>query len=585
MNLYKKKIRKQKRRLFISVAASLFALSVIVSSIFAVVTYNAEKQLLFSQAYSDWSDMLVNLQNIFQEPYINSGNLSTSTSTSYYAEYYMNTYLSQDEQVFAIDNNGVTVAETKNALPVDFSSYPYYREEGTGCIDYTTFRSSMTDEQYKKITDYLSQGETEDSKYYELLCTYYYYYKGNIIPKTLEIVETKEENVWYVQDEIIERFELNMNIINSTIMESATLYKNGDMQRNVIDKEFVFGNYSRENIIDHILSHSEDIPKTDNNIFYYTYSIDNNEYTIFASNVYVSGSEGRLYDYEGFSYIYFNISSFSMRTSDNNIKTYTVYYAKSFDVLESCFDSIAFIFIYIFALFAIVGIILAAVIWHTMKRQITQEEKLRITTNAMAHDLKTPLFIISGYAENLKENIHTDKREHYADVICEQTTEMNLLIHQMLDFSRLEGLNYQLNTEEFDLVELTAELLDKYAGINLEQDIEFVYDKTVMLKAEKRLIKSSLENLIDNAIKYSDKQKAISIEINDKRFTITNSCNTISKKELKQIWEPYRRIDDHNDKKGNGLGLSIVKTIFDLHKFKYGAKYRDGFITFWFRWK
>ena len=67
----------------------------------------------------------------------------------------------------------------------------------------------MTDGQYKKITDYLLSDKTDDGSYYELLCREFYYYKGDIIPKNIEIVKTTEGNVWYVQDEVIEYFELH----------------------------------------------------------------------------------------------------------------------------------------------------------------------------------------------------------------------------------------------------------------------------------------------------------------------------------------------------------------------------------------
>lgn len=583
MSLYKKKIKKQKRRLFISVAASLFALSVIVSSIFAILTYNTEKQLLASNAYTDWYNTLVQSQPSYtiettfeQEEYFDD-----------YIEYYLNKYHSENEQIILLDDDGA-VKKTGNALPVDFSSYPYYQESGTGCIDFENFRASMTDEQYEKICYYLLSEPTDDGKYYELLCTDYYFNKGDIVPITVEIVATEKDNVWYVQDEVIERFELALNVD-----EKNELYKSGDMQRNVIDKEFVFGNYSREDLIGKVLGKSTElIGQNDTMVYHFDVDDSTDGNAVYYYSQFSTDSERPttpddclFSDDKPFSYIFFNANSFSVRTGTDDVKIYTLYYAQSFNVLENCFNRIAFIFIYIFALFTIVGVILAAVIWHTMKRQIKQEENLRSTTNAMAHDLKTPLFIISGYAENLKENIYTDKREHYADVICRQTNEMNLLIHQMLDFSRLESLNYQLSREKFYLAELTAELLEKYKGINLTQDIMFVCDKAAVLNGDKRLIKCAIENLIDNAIKYSDEKEAICISIKDKKFTISNSCNTISKKEIKKLWQPYCRIDKHNNEKGNGLGLSIVKNIFDLHKFKYGAKYRDGMIIFWFKWK
>ena len=555
MNAYKRKIRKQKRRLFISVAASLFALSVIVSSVFTVVTFNTEKQLCYSDASSYASDLFAYLENRL-------------ANEREYADYYINTELSKDEQLILIDNDGVTVAQTRNALPVDFKSYPYYQEEGIGCIDFDSFKSSMTDEQYKKITDYLLSEKTDDCSYYELLCREFYYYNGDIKPKSIEIVKTIEENVWYVQDEVIEHFELE-----PVVVDGLTLYKNGDMQRNVIDKEFVFGNYSRENLFNKVRQNMN--TDDENNIFSYVFSIDGSE---IYYKTYGLGNESSLVDDGNFSYLYAYYTSFSVRDDNGDVKIYSGTYVKRLNVLESCFNRIAFILIYIFVIFVIVGIILAAVIWHTMKKQLVQEEKLRIITNAMAHELKTPLFVIGGYAENLLDNINCDKNEHYAQVILQKSKDVNELVERMLNYSRLDSGYDTLHIEKANLTELVKDILENYDSnrINLE------YDNEIFINADKRMMKCAIENLVDNAIKYSDEQDSINIKISDKRFSVSNPCEKLIKSEIDKLWEPYHRLPQHSSESGHGLGLPIVKRIFELHKFKYSASYSDGYITFWF---
>lgn len=557
MNVYKRKIKKQKRRLFISVAASLFALSVIVSAVFTVVTFNTEKQLLYSDASSYASDLFAYLENL-------------SVNERDYAGYFINSTLSKDEQLILIDNDGVTVAQTKNALPVDFKSYPYYQEEGIGCIDFDSFKSSMTDEQYKKITDYLLSEKTDDGCYYELLCREFYYYNGDIKPKSIEIVKTIEENVWYVQDEVIEHFELEPIII-----DGLTLYKNGAMQRNVIDKEFVFGNYSRENLFNKVRQNMN--TDDENNIFSYVFSIDGSE---IYYNTYGLGNESSLVDDGNFSYLYAYYTSFSVRDDNGDVKIYSGTYVKRLNVLESCVNRIAFILIYIFVIFMIVGIILAAVIWHTMKKQLVQEEKLRITTNAMAHELKTPLFIIGGFAENLLENINTDKHSHYAGVILEKTGDVNELVERMLDYSRLDSGYDTLYIEKVNLTNLVKDIFENYDSnrINLE------YDNEIFINADKRMMKCAIENLVDNAIKYSDEQDSINIKISDKRFSVSNPCEKLIKSEIDKLWEPYHRLPQHSSESGHGLGLPIVKRILRLHKYKCGATYGNGVITFWFEY-
>lgn len=556
MNAYKRKIRKQKRRLFISVAASLFALSVIVSAVFTVVTFNTEKQLLYSDASSYASDLFAYLENLL----VNERD---------YAEYYLNSTLSRDEQLILLDNDGVTVAQTKNALPVNFHSYPYYEEEGIGCIDFDSFKNSMTDGQYKKITDYLLSDKSDDGSYYELLCREFYYYKGDIIPKSIEIVKTTEENVWYVQDEVVEHFKLE-----PVVIDGLTLYKNGDMQRNVIDKEFVFGNYSRENLFNRVRRnmHIND----ENNIFTYVLSTDEDK---IYYKTYGLGNDNRLVDDGNFSYLYAYYTSFSVRDDNGDVKIYSGTYVKRLNVLESCFNRIAFILIYIFVIFAIVGVILAAVIWHAMKKQLEQEEKLRITTNAMAHELKTPLFVIGGYAENLLDNINTDKQEHYAQVILQKSNDVNGLVERMLDYSRLDSGYDKIQTEKVNLTQLVKDII---AGYDVRISAEYTED--VFICADKRLIKSAIENLVDNVIKYSTDKNRIKITITPKKFTVSNPCKMLSESDIDKLWQPYHRLAEHSSEPGHGLGLAIVKRIFELHRFKYGASYEKERISFWFEY-
>ena len=81
--------------------------------------------------------------------------------------------------------------------------------------------------------------------------------------------------------------------------------------------------------------------------------------------------------------------------------------------MEGCIGSILTATGILFMFFLIIGVVLTVMMWRTLKMQIVEEQKRRDMTNALAHDIKTPLFILSGYAGNLKENVQTDKREHY----------------------------------------------------------------------------------------------------------------------------------------------------------------------------
>ena len=100
------------------------------------------------------------------------------------------------------------------------------------------------------------------------------------------------------------------------------------------------------------------------------------------------------------------------------------------------------------------------------------------------------------------------------------------------------------------------------------------------ISADKELIKTAVRNLTDNAVKYSLPESEISIDITDGTLTISNKSEPMTKSEIKQIWQPYVRKDKSRHAKGNGLGLSIVKSVLDLHGIKYDMRFKDSTLTF-----
>lgn len=582
----KKKLFKQKRRLFISIAASMLVLSIIVYAVFAVTTYYSELDLLISNSASSFHQATINMQNYTNRNW--GYYLLNKKYTSEFKE--LESGFSADEQIIITNNeNGAILCQTENAVSVEFQGEREEKtvdentsediveiidyESGTGCIEYERFKSSMTDSQFNEITEFLTKKNVGNDEYYELLCSEYYEDKGHIQPKSVEIVQTCENNDWYVQDKVIKHFELKPTLED----KESKLYHCQDMHRNVIDDDFVFGKYRMSTALDEYYQYVEDKYYTDTNGIvvpndsagYTSYQIDMfGEYKFYTS-----------LRVAPFTYIYSNWEQMSVKpyNSEDTI-SFSCTYARKFNVLESCSDKLIFMLIFILSVFMITGVIIGAVTWRTLKKQIEQENRLRTVTNAMAHELKTPLFIISGYSENLEENINTDKRTHYCEVINEQTRSMNVLVSKMLDYSKLDSASFNLNIQKFSLTQLSRKTLESY----LIYDIKLESDGDVIIKADKKLMKSVIENLVDNAVKYTTDICDISIKITNKSFSISNPCEELTKEEINDMWQPYHRKAEHNGIDGHGLGLAMVKNILDLHKFKSGAKYSDGKITFYF---
>lgn len=97
------------------------------------------------------------------------------------------------------------------------------------------------------------------------------------------------------------------------------------------------------------------------------------------------------------------------------------------------------------------------------------------------------------------------------------------------------------------------------------------------------MLKTVLENLIDNAEKYSDYGSDITLNVSDDVLSISNQCSSFDRENLSKLWQPYFRAAKGDNKSGSGIGLSIVKSALEMHGFKYKAEFENGIITFKFR--
>ena len=126
--------------------------------------------------------------------------------------------------------------------------------------------------------------------------------------------------------------------------------------------------------------------------------------------------------------------------------SYLIVSLKEIDLLNDCLWKFITVFAVAFTIMAVV-ITVEIFSWKDFKRRTAQEETRLEMTNAIAHNLKTPLFVIGGFAENLKNEEDTKKKLHNIEIIQQQTEEMDILIHRMLDLSRFDSPALKLNCE------------------------------------------------------------------------------------------------------------------------------------------
>ncbi len=525
-------MRKKPARLCAIIMVVFFILGIGTSALYSLVRYNAEKNLMCAHADERYTNFYLQTNTTD----FKSNFLEINTSNIY-------NYIASVKEF----------PETENFINATFANFSNHIENGY--IYFEQFKKSLSDEQYDKISNYLTSKPIFDSDtYYELVCTYYGFIGKQIIPLTVEVVETQENYVWYVQDKVIETFELvpDVKIESKKIRSSLG-------RKNVIDREFFLGNYSVDrmnSIIDKAKNDKENPQLYYLGDFEYAYRrIDNSYEPVDKNSVILLGDSVVL-------------------SGDYNV--YTVTYIDTFNVMDNCIDDIKFAFASLILLFLAIGIVLSVTVYGYFKNELEKGRNLITITNSLAHNLKTPLFIISGNMETLDELTDNNEQKSYIDTALRQINIMDERIKKMFELSKIETTQYKLNYENLNLTELVTKTLQEYS--QNEKEIIFESTEDVFVTADKTLIGSVLENLIDNAMRYGECE-SITIKLNDNTFSISNRCSYLTKKDIKRIFKPYYRHPKNGQKSGNGIGLNITQKILSLHKFKLRASIKNNIFT------
>lgn len=207
----------------------------------------------------------------------------------------------------------------------------------------------------------------------------------------------------------------------------------------------------------------------------------------------------------------------------------------------------------------------------------------------VSHDLRTPLTMIEGYSEMMRD-LPGENTPENAQVIIDEARRLSLLVNDLLDLSRLESHQVTLNKETVQMNELLKSIVERYQKymdaegfeLNLSCDDVSVY-------SDPQRLSQVLYNFINNAIQYSGDSRRIEIrcqKVDDSvRFEIQDFGEGIPSDQIRYIWNRYYKIDRTHVRaqKGSGIGLNICKEILELHQAKYGvtSKLNEG-TTFWF---
>ncbi len=208
----------------------------------------------------------------------------------------------------------------------------------------------------------------------------------------------------------------------------------------------------------------------------------------------------------------------------------------------------------------------------------------------ISHDLRTPLTMIKGYSEVMRD-IPGENNPENVQVIIDETERLTELVNDMLDLSKIRAGTRKPEIETFDLTETVRSVLLRYEKLTEKDNykITFAADENVMVTADRTMILQVIYNLINNALNYTGEDRRVSIDQsvwdNRVRISVIDTGSGIAEEDIPYIWDRYYKVDKVHKraKVGTGLGLSIVKGILEAHGAAYGVESRIGEgSNFWF---
>lgn len=220
------------------------------------------------------------------------------------------------------------------------------------------------------------------------------------------------------------------------------------------------------------------------------------------------------------------------------------------------------------------------------------EEKRKEFISNVSHELKTPIALIQGYAEGLKDCVNDDdeSRDFYCDVIMDEAQKMNKLVRNLLELDQLENGNEKQKVDHFNIKDVIFGCAAEYEMLCKQDDItlELPDDSPLYVWADEFKLEQVVNNYLSNAIHYAKGEKKIIItaaKTNDiVRVSVFNTGDCIPEESLEQIWNKFYKVDKARTREygGSGIGLSIVKAIMESTGQAYGVVNKDNGVEFWF---
>lgn len=204
-----------------------------------------------------------------------------------------------------------------------------------------------------------------------------------------------------------------------------------------------------------------------------------------------------------------------------------------------------------------------------------QQEKQRVDFfRAVSHELKTPITVLKGELEGMIYGVGDYKdRDTYLQHAMRTVIEMEKLLKEILAASRMAANDLTLTVAKFNVGQLVIDCCHKFQGVAEDKSITFKSDieNPFFYCGDEAMLKMALSNIISNAVTHSPVGAAIAVYLKKGIFEVENTGVKLKESDIGQVYEPFYRVEQSRNRNtgGSGLGLYIVKTVFDRHELTY----------------
>ena len=203
-----------------------------------------------------------------------------------------------------------------------------------------------------------------------------------------------------------------------------------------------------------------------------------------------------------------------------------------------------------------------------METVFLQQERF---SSDVAHELRTPIAVVRAQCEYALEKQRSElELRETLEVIDRQSRKINGMIGQLLELSRLEQRNYKLELEKLSLVEIVESVCDDMEEVNIDKGLTIVRElEEAYVCGDIYLITIAIQNLLQNAKKFSEDGKAIYIKIKQDEenvyISVRDEGKGMTELEKKNVFKRFYKSDESRNSKGFGLGLSLTQKIMEVH--------------------